>query len=206
MAALSATIDECKKTGFFFPPTDHNKDLMKQASGQLAKFSRIGSLREYGVVGKIDSSIAVAIPSACLHSFITQQGGFLVSIDYTTEESIWPFSQYLGSDLIKDLDEKSQQNCLFLYLDCLEVALKNGSSRKAFEGWLSIESYLRQVAQRDSQWRQGAWKIWEDFMQGAPAIQVKCACAREDQVQSREHFEEAHLAWLKSSDVQTSWR
>jgi hypothetical protein len=104
------------------------------------------------MVVRTTSKNALYIPADCLHAVFTIRGGFLVSIDCTTRDSILPFSQYLKSSLATALDVEGQRHCMFLYLECLAVALDHGRSEKAIGGWLSIESLLQKVAQRDHEW------------------------------------------------------
>lgn len=123
MDGLSTTIDTCRKLWFIFPPTSHNLELMKAKLSQNAKLLRIGHQLEGGVVCETAGGQAVYLPAGCIHAVLTLEGGFLASLDFTTRESVQAFGRYIAKDLYRALDEESQRNCFFSYLEFLEVAL-----------------------------------------------------------------------------------
>jgi hypothetical protein len=196
MDGISSPIDECEKIWFLYPGTELNLSLMYKEQGQHAKFARLAALLEGGVAVRTTSKDAIYIPAGCLHAVFTIRGGFLVSIDCTTRDSIWPFTQYLKSNLTTALDVEGQRDCLFLFLECLAVALDHGRSQKAISGWMSIESLLRKVAQRDHEWSRYARKLWRDFMAKELPIRADCACSFAERIQFRKHFADVHLSWL----------
>jgi hypothetical protein len=196
MDGISSPVDECKKLWFLYPGTELNLSLMNREQGQHAKFARLPALLEGGMVVRTTSRDALYIPAGCLHVVFTIRGGFLASIDCTTRDSIWPFTQYLKSNLATALDVEGQRHCLFLFLECLAVALNHGRSQKAINGWVSIESLLRKVAQRNHEWSQHTRKLWSEFMAKELPICADCACSSVEQVQAGNHFADAHLSWL----------
>jgi hypothetical protein len=89
-----------------------------------------------------------------MRSSLFKEGFWFLSI--ATRDPIWPYSQFIKSNLATALDMEGQRHCLFLYLECLAVALDHGGSRKAISGWLIIESQLRKVAQTGQEWSRNA--------------------------------------------------
>ena len=194
MDGLSTTIDTCRKFWFMFPPTDHNLELMKAELSQNAKLLRIGHQMEGGVVGETTGGQAVYLPAGCIHAVLTLEGGFLVSLDFTTRESVSAFGRYIAKDLHRALDEESQRNCFFSYLDCLEVALYNQRVLTASESWLTLEASLQQTASRDLEWRQAAKKCWTKFFADMESIELICPCGKAGMEESfADHMKANHL-------------
>lgn len=127
MDGISSPIHECM-IWFLYPGTELNPSLTQNELGQHAKFARLGGLLEGGMVVRTTCRDALYIPAGCVHEVFTIRGGFLVTIDYTTRDSIWSFSQHLKSDLITTLEAECQRHCMFLYLECLAIALEYGGS------------------------------------------------------------------------------
>jgi hypothetical protein len=82
---------------------------MRTEQGQHAKFARSAALLEGGMVVRTTSKDALYIPAGCLHAVFTIRGGFLVSVDCTTRDSIWPFSQYLKSNIVAALNAEGHR-------------------------------------------------------------------------------------------------
>jgi hypothetical protein len=70
-----------------------------------------------------------------------------------------------------------------------------GDHTTPIKGWLSIESRLREVAQRDQEWSHNERDLWKAFMQRELPIKADCACSI-DRSQVSRHFAEVHLSWL----------
>ena len=153
---LSCPMHKCQKIWFMYPPTEKNLSLMATEDGQVAKMIRLSQSLEGGVLFCTSSSDAVYIPSRCIHAVYTVSGGSLVTMDFTTRTSVLPFSKYLNQNLQASLDQNGQRDCYFLYLNCLSVALVNGSQELALKCWISIEYRLPLIAEGDQEWRVAA--------------------------------------------------
>jgi hypothetical protein len=88
MDGISSPIDECEKLWLLYPRTELDLSLMHREHGQHTKFAQSAALLEFGLVVRTTSKDALYIPAGCLHAVFTIQGGFLVSIDCTTIDSI----------------------------------------------------------------------------------------------------------------------
>ncbi len=88
MDVISPLIDECEKIWFLYLGTEFSLSLMQNEQGQLAKFARLGGVLEGGVVVRTTSKDALYIPAGCAHGVFTIRGGFLLTIDCTTRDSI----------------------------------------------------------------------------------------------------------------------
>ena len=159
---------------------------------------------EGGPVGLLNPGRAIFIPAGWSHAVFTIHGGFLVSTDYTTKHSIWPFSQYLKHRLQRDLDAVGQRDCYFLFLRCLEVSLHNDCSALALQSWSNICSILEEQAQRDSEWKLEAQKTWQTAIDQCLLADGVCSCNNTVLGSFEQHDYKSHLGWLFESDVQQS--
>lgn len=139
-----------------FPPTEHNLDLMRGERCENAKLFRVGNSMEGGFVCETTGDDALYIPAGCIHAVFTYEGRFLPSLDFTTRNSVVLFRNYLSKELHLALDEESRRNCLFAYLQCLEVALFNQRISEAVDSWLALEKTLEEVASHDRLWKDAA--------------------------------------------------
>lgn len=195
LESISATLDSCRKLWIMFPPTNRNLELMKVERGQNAKLARIGNQMEGGIFFESTSEDAVYIPAGCIHAVLTLAGGFLVSLDFATRDTIVPFGNYLAKCLHHALDEHSQRTCLFAFIHCTEVSLCNGRVQEAVDCWLALEDLLRDTANDDRSWLQTAKTCWKgclDLPEG-----LNCPCGSEPRLTSfTEHFLNVHLRYL----------
>ena len=161
---LSAPLDECVKIWFTYPPTEKNLSMMKKVNGQKGKMIQLAPDLEGGLIFLTTSSEAIYLPAGVIHAVFTKSGGFLVSMDFTTRDSILPFSQYIAWNLEVPLDACSQSQVFHLYLGCLDVALSHQRVMKALECWISIEHHLEGVAKNNSKWQEATGSVWGRFM------------------------------------------
>ncbi|KIW36086.1 uncharacterized protein PV06_11600 [Exophiala oligosperma] len=193
---ISATLHECEKVWVMYPPTPHNLQWMAEHRGQQAKLRQGMAVLEGGVVAHTTSAEAVYLPAVCLHAVFTVAGGFLVSIDCTTQRSVWPFAQYLRYNMQAELEANEQRNCYFFFLDSLDVALQNAGARDALRAWVSVENLLQMKRKKDRGWVRAARKVWEDYLKADPIIDVECPCQGAISPSFLEHLKDRHLRWL----------
>lgn len=180
-----------------YPPATENLFLMRSEDGQHARMIRLGRQLKGGIVLRTTSEKAVYIPAGCLHAVFTTRGGFLVSTDFTTRDSISAFSRVLEWNLHRALDAKGQQECFYLYLSCVSVALHNGRTAEALKGWISTEERLRAFASGDREWRTAAEECWSTVLSGQEAARSVCACgAMKGNVSFEEHLKATHLNFV----------
>lgn len=200
MDGLSLCMHKSRKLWFLFPPTDHNLKLMKIELGQNAKLWRVGARMEGGVVCETTDKEAIYLPAGCIHAVFTLDGGFLVSLDFTTRDSVSVFGRYLAQDLHLAMDEESQRNCLFSYIESLEVALHNQRAVAAVESWLKLEPRLQRTATQDFDWCQTAKTCWVSFLDTTDAMGVVCPCGRVDtDVSFSDHMKASHLRLIMTA-------
>ncbi|KAL6240325.1 hypothetical protein RBB50_012763 [Rhinocladiella similis] len=201
---ISATLHECEKVWVMYPPTPHNLQWMAEHRGQQAKLAQGMAVLEGGVVAHTTSAEAVYLPAGCLHAVFTVAGGFLVSIDCTTQRSVWPFAQYLRHNVQAELEAHEQRNCYFLFLDSLDVALQNAGERDAFRAWVEVEGVLQMKRENDGQWIRAARKVWDDYLKSNPLIDLECPCPGASSSFFLEHFRDRHLRWLFNDSAENS--
>lgn len=88
MDGISSPIDECEKVWFLHSGTELNLSLMQKELGPIAKLVRLGGLLEDSVVVRTTSRDILYNPADRVHAVFITRGGFLVTIDYTTRDSI----------------------------------------------------------------------------------------------------------------------
>lgn len=179
-----------------YPPTPHNLQWVAEHRGQQAKLAQGMAVLEGGVVAHTTSAEAVYLPAGCLHAVFTVAGGFLVSIDCTTQRSVWPFAQYLRHNVQAELEADEQRNCYFLFMDSLDVALQNAGERDAFRAWVAVEHLLQMKRKKDGGWLRATRKVWDGYLKADPIIDLECPCHGAASSFFLEHFKDRHLRWL----------
>lgn len=193
---ISAALHECEKVWVMYPPTPQNLQWMADHRGQQAKLAKGMAVLEGGVVVHTTSAEAVYLPAGCLHAVFTVSGGFLVSIDCTTQMSVWPFAQYLRYNVQAEIEANEQRDCYFLFLDSLDVALQNAGERDAFRGWIEVEPVLQMKRKNDRAWVRAARKVWDDYLKTDPIVDLECPCQVAVSSSFLEHLMDCHLRWL----------
>ncbi|KIW36546.1 uncharacterized protein PV06_11200 [Exophiala oligosperma] len=193
---ISATLHDCEKVWVMYPPTPRNLQWMAEHRGQQAKLAQGMGVLDGGVVAHTTLAEAVYLPAGCLHAVFTLVGGFLVSIDCTTQRSVWPFAQYLRYNMQAELGATEERNCYFLFLQSLDVALQNAGERDAFRAWVEVEDVLQIKRKNDRGWVRAARKVWDDYLQADPIIDVECPCQGAVGSCFLEHLKDRHLRWL----------
>jgi hypothetical protein len=131
-----------------------------------------------------------------MHAVFTVHGGFLVALDCTTSKSVWAFAQYLQHGLDVSLDAEGRRECLFFFLESLEVALNSSlTAPDAVRAWLSIEDRLRTMAEKDAEWKVAAKEVWRSWDREVSLPCLDCHCTSSE-AKDKSHFEKAHLFWL----------
>ena len=201
MDGLSAPMHKCQKIWFMYPPTEKNLSLMAKEDGQVVKMTRLAQSLEGGVMFYTSSDSAVYIPSGCIHGPLTVSGGFLVTMDFTTRNSVLPFSRYLNLNLYASLDQEGQRDCYYLYLECLSVALANGRHNLAIKCWISVGDRLNQRASTDHKWKAAASACWGSFLSTRIPHGTICPCNIGcHEIEFAEHFRDSHL-WFLNRDA-----
>jgi hypothetical protein len=138
----------------------------------------------------------------CIHAVFTVAGGFLVTMDFTTWDSIEAFSRYLKFDLDASMDTESQFHCYDFYLGCLSVALTNGRDVIALQSWVGIENQLQAIGDKYPKWKKHAKKIWETYLSSKEAEQHSCSCGwNEPGNHFKKHFEKTHLSHVLKIEI-----
>lgn len=192
MDGESAVLGDCRKIIILFPPSGYNLDLMQQECGNQAKLARLMPLLEYGLIDWLDSTNVIFIPSGWAHTTFTLSGGFLVSIDCITKTTVWTFSRYLKYHLYRELDNKQQIECYFLFLDCLEHALSYHKVALASRSWCDIEDQLK--CTMGTLWKRKASQIWHRALDENPDALLDDRHGI-DQIPVHQFWKQ-HLSWL----------
>jgi hypothetical protein len=197
MDSLSAPMHKCGKIWFMYPPPEKNLSLMAKEDGEVVKMVRLAQSLEGGVMFYISSEIAVYILSGCIHAVLTVSGGYLVTMDFTTRNSMLPFSRYLDLQLYTSLDQEGQRDCYYMYLDCLGVALANGRHEMALKRWISAGDHLKQKAKKDRAWEAAAVTYWSSFLSTTRSDTTIYPCGFGClEGGFTEHFQHTHLKFL----------
>ncbi|KAJ9662593.1 hypothetical protein H2198_001265 [Neophaeococcomyces mojaviensis] len=194
--SISATLHECEKVWMVYPPTPHNLQWMAEHRGQHAKLAQGMAVLEGGVVVHTTSAEAIYLPAGCLHAVFTVAGGFLVSMDCTTQTSVWPCGQYLRYNVQAEFEADEQRDCYFLFLEALEVALQNAGERDAFRAWIAVEDVFQMKRKNDRAWVRAARKVWDEYLKSEPLVDIECPCAGAVSSSFLDHLKERHLGWL----------
>ncbi|KAJ9650320.1 hypothetical protein H2198_010375 [Neophaeococcomyces mojaviensis] len=193
---ISATLHECEKVWMVYPPTPHNLQWMAEHRGQHAKLAHGMTVLEGGVVVHTTSAEAIYLPAGCLHAVFTVASGFLVSMDCTTQISVWPCAQYLRYNVQAEFEADEQRDCYFLFLEALDVALQNAGERDAFRAWIAVDDVLQMKRKNDRVWVRAARKVWDEYLKSEPIVDVACPCAGAVSSSFLNHLKDHHLGWL----------
>src|SRR5258706_1447492 len=170
---------------------------MRSVNGQMSRLKQLATSLEGGLIVQTTSSEAIYLPAGCIHAVFTITGGFLVTMDFTTRDSIEAFSRYLKFDLDSAMDNESQIHCYELYLSCLDVALTNGRGIIALQSWVSIGNRLQAIADNDPKWRKRAKQIWETYLSSKKVGQYSCSCSWNGPGSCfKRHIENTHLSFV----------
>ncbi|KAL5344581.1 hypothetical protein ACLOAV_010565 [Pseudogymnoascus australis] len=134
----------CEKVLILFPPTEHNLSTFAKTAGLHNRLARIGDKLEGGLVVRINSSLAIDLPSGALHAVFTTAGGFLGGINFSIVEELTimaqailaqlPFFSYSPDAILEDIK---------VYLSALQSALDLGPPHNilapTIESWLALE-------------------------------------------------------------------
>jgi hypothetical protein len=170
---------------------------MRSVNGQMSRLKQLATFLEGGQIVRTTSSEAIYLPAGWIHAVFTITGGFLVSMEFTTRDSIEAFSRYLKFNLDASLDTESQIHCYDYYLDCLNVALTNGRDIIALQSWVSIENRLHAIGDNYPGWRKRAKQIWEKYLSCKEAEQYSCSCGWNGPRSCfKRHFKNTHLSFV----------
>jgi hypothetical protein len=193
MDGISAVLGDCRKTFVLFPPTDDNFSWMRRECHNQGKLARGLEALHCGLITELDSSSAIFIPSGWSHAVFTTEGGFLVSIDCVTRQTVWTMSQYLRYQLYLEVETEKQADCFFLFLDCLEVALDHGELSTSLRSWMNIENLLRKHS--DDKWKNSALTLWKGVLEKHAGALVNEGHGGIEEVPLGTFYEK-HLTWL----------
>jgi len=171
----------------------------------MSRLKQLAISLECSLIVQTTSSKAIYLPAGWIHAVFTITSGFLVTMDFTTQDSIEAFLRYLKFNLDTTLDTKSQIHCYKYYLDCLNVALTNGRNIKALQSWVSIENRLQAIGDDNPKWRECAKQIWEKYLSGEEVEQYSCSCGWSNPESCfKRHFENTHLSFVLRTDEVSS--
>jgi hypothetical protein len=174
---------------------------MRSVNGQMSRLKQLAASLERGLIVQTTSSEAIYLPAGWIHAVFTITGGFLVTMDFTTRDSIEAFSRYLKFNLDTTMDTESQIHCYEYYLGCLNVALTNGRDKIALQSWVSIENQLQAIGDKYPKWRKLAKDIWEKYLSSKETEQYSCSCGWNGLGRSfKRHFENTHLSFVLKTD------
>lgn len=152
-----------------------------------------------GIIVETDSAMALHIPSGWLQATFTVRGGFLAGVTVVTAESIRIISLIMQTELAKDIDDL--QGNLSIYLRALEVTLSSCNEdviQGALEGWIQLESRLRQLEPTLTPKLRAAFiqvwdRLWDYELHG------RSCCRRHFNTSNdfQEHFQLEHLFFLR---------
>jgi len=125
----------------------------------MCKLNQLATALKGGLIVQTTSSKAICLPARCIHAIFTIASSFLVTMDFTTWDSIKAFSRYLKFDLDASMDTESQNHCYDFSPNCLSVALANRRDVIALQSWVSIENQLQAIGDKYPKWKKYAKKI-----------------------------------------------
>ncbi len=191
---ISSPIGQCKKLWLLFPPTTLNLTLMKEAEGQRAKLQRIGKSLEGGIVATTNSDQAIYLPAGCIHAVVTIQGGFLISIDFTTPLSSKPTAALITAGLDDGISSPSFQKEVFdRLLASVDHGLSNKKEHLAVDSWISVLGKIQEYGKSRQAWKKQGTKVWDEFLATKRGKDMVCVCGEQGKAKFPEHFRREHL-------------
>uniref|UniRef100_A0A093V791 JmjC domain-containing histone demethylation protein 1 n=1 Tax=Talaromyces marneffei PM1 TaxID=1077442 RepID=A0A093V791_TALMA len=175
---LSTLVGECRKIWLLYPPSEANLRAMKTVDSHRAKLSRIMHQLEGGIIAATNASHAIYIPAGCIHATFTLQGGFLITKDFTTSESLAAIASYLLHGLDRALSTAAREICYEWFERCLDVCLCSGNLNLALEAWVHSQDALAAWAASHRQWRVNVRRLWEQHLHDNTVQGCPCACVR----------------------------
>jgi hypothetical protein len=182
---------------------------MQNADAQRNKWIRIGKDLEGGLVYKTTSFDAIYLPVGCIHAVFTVEGGFLLTIEFSTPDSVKVLSSLFNShfDRFKDVYAKAQLPGQFI--ESVDLALQQNRPLVGLKAWIDMETRLRRWADnsedknsstKNPEWvsRRPGWKeeigeVWNSFFASQVSEKLTCPCKKMGPNQSlEEHFHADH--------------
>jgi hypothetical protein len=183
-----------------------------QGNAQRSKWIRIGPHLEGGLIYKITSSGAIYSPVGCIHAVFTVQGGFVLTIEFSSPKAAEALSSLCNAHFDQFKDQYSKAQLPDQFIESVDLALtynKDGPS-VGLKAWIDMEDRLRRWADKsedhnprtkNTEWisRRPGWKekiarIWNSFFVSLGSEKLSCPCRKMGPNQSlEEHFRAAHL-------------
>lgn len=171
---MSVPIGECEKIFFLFPPTFRNLTWFRRHrfAGNLSPGL---SVLEHGLVTNVTSDNVLYIPAGWLHATLTTKGGFLLSYDCATDDTLDTFAL---CGLTEAVEAPDLLESLLVTTKALFVSFREGESRDGepdHRRWtrlkrvwtnvlLSLQQSRRQhrdlTCHNMKSWCRNAWELW----------------------------------------------
>ena len=149
-----------------------------------------------GIFVETSSKYAIHIPAACIHATFTIRGGFLVTEDFTTAQSIKALSAYLDAQLDRSLPDEARVIFFDWFERCLDTCLTHQDIKLALQAWVNAECYLSAWATSHRQWRVSVRRVWERHL--SDHDKQHCVCGHRGG-SLKYHLFSTHLACLLSA-------
>lgn len=175
-----------------FPPTAKNLQLMQLADAQPGKLARIGKDLEGGLVFKNTSRQALYIPVGCIHAVYTTTGGFLLSIEFSTPESVRVLSALLNTDFDLFKDQYVQAELPGQFIESIDLALQQNRALVGLGAWIDTQDRIRRWIskkeddseatknrfwiERRSDWKKKVADTWNRFFSTPQSRKIECPC------------------------------
>lgn len=189
---------------------------MQDADAQRNKWIRIGKDLEGGLIYKTTSSDAIYLPIGCIHAVFTVEGGFLLTIEFSTPESVKVLSSLFNSHFDRFKDDYSKAELPGQFIESVALALRRNRALVGLKAWIDMEERLRRWADnsedndsatKNTEWisRRPGWKkkivkIWTSFFKSQFSENLSCPCEKMHRSQSlEEHFRADHLSMFRTS-------
>jgi hypothetical protein len=183
---------------------------MQDADSHRSKWVRIGRYLEGGLIYKTTSSDAIYLPVGCIHAVFTVRGGFLVTIEFGTPDSVRVLSSLFNSHFDQFKDPYAKAELPSQFIESVDLALKQNRAIAGLKAWIDMEDRLLRWADnsedsnsttKNKEWisRRQGWKnevtrIWNSFFASTASDKLACPCKKMGHNQSLEvHFRAAHL-------------
>ena len=193
-----------------FPPTTKNLRLMQMADAQRGKLARVGKDLEGCLIFKTTSRQALYIPVGCIHAVFTIHGGFLLSIEFSTPESVRVLAALLNSNFDRFKDQYAQCELPGQFIESINLALQQNRPLVGLKAWIDIEDRIRRWASKcedgnqatkNKHWikRRDAWKkkvstTWDRFFSSVHSKTVICPCGTMEMgISLKDHFRAKHM-------------
>jgi hypothetical protein len=177
-----------------FPNSIPNMNLLLSTAGKEAALEMIGPHLEGGLTFTVYSGEAIDLPMNCIHKVWTTGGCFLVTMDFTTPNSIKAYSRIISTELGKLLVTALQVDLFDWFLTSLTIALENDRVYVALYVWIELVDSTTEWARENSGWAKEAKAVFDKFLSSPASLKQNCPCGMKISARDfRQHFREYHI-------------